>query len=119
MFIGIEAQTCNNFVNGESVWTTSVGYSIGLQVSAGFGKSGYISNARTVDELLGWNACLTGSFAGSAQVCVSIGFNTATGETVVPTDNIVWTISGGLGKGVGGGFSKGIVYTDRVVKANE
>ena len=116
LFYGIEAQTCDISVNGESVQTKSIGYSIGPMVSIGIGGSGLVSNAKNTAEFVGWTACVTGSVYGTTQVCISIGFDPKTGETTVPTDNVIWTISGGFGKGVGGGFSKGIVYTEQVLK---
>ncbi len=119
LIVGAEAQTCDLDVGGQKFKTKSIGYSVGLQVSAGVGPSRVVSNATTIEQSLGWNACLTGSALGSLQICLSIGFDPATGVTTVPPDPKDWVWSAALsagGKGIGGGVSQGIVLTERVGK---
>ncbi len=116
---GVEAQVCDMTVGKEKFKTKSVGYSVGLQASAGVGPSRMVSNATTVEQTLGWTACTTGSALGSFQVCISIGFDPTTGKTTVPNDpaDYIWSASIGVGgKGFGGGTSTGIVLTEKIAK---
>jgi hypothetical protein len=111
---GVEFAYCNMDVNGTALNTKTVGYSIGFQVSFGVGPGAIVSNATSVDQVLGWNACMTGSTLGSLEICVAISFDKESGVTTVPKPaNMIWSATGGISKGAGAGVSTGITLTEK------
>jgi RHS repeat-associated protein len=129
-FYSVEGSICQVKADGKSATTKTIGYSIGPQWGAAAGPSTFISNAQTIEENVGWNACVNVSTAVSIQFCQSIEFDAATGKTTVSADprNQVWSMagsgdwqSGKIAPGVKGtgGASIGITLTCQVRKKED
>lgn len=86
--------------SGGSIVTYSGGFGGGLE--AGGGVVGYYSNAPTVNDVLGWSACVSGGAQAGGSFCV---FEGRDGESY-------FSVSGGAFRGQAGG-SITAVYTKK------